>query len=304
MELKYLRELVENAGLQETKSVAVIEAEDPDVLKALKGSMEIARIRPVLIGLQEKIENLIKSLDIKGTDVDIVGARTPQEAVAIGVDMAKQGKVHMLMKGLLSTKDFLKGILSGDKALAGNGLLSHVAIFECPGREHLFMVTDAAINIAPDVVQKYQILKNSLFVAESLGIAKPKIAILSAVETVNPAIYSTTDAAVLCKMAQRDGLCAIVDGPLALDISISKEALRHKGITSPVEGDADILLVPELVSGNILYKSLVYFAGAKVAGIVAGAKVPLILTSRADSGESKAYSIALGLIMASVHSGE
>jgi phosphate butyryltransferase len=300
--VKHLRELIENANLLETKIVAVVKAEDPDVLKAVKLTMEAIPLKSILIGSRDKIESLLSSLDMDHRGIEIIEAGDPREAVNIGVDMAKQGKVQMLMKGLLSTRDFLKGIVSEDKALVGNNLLSHVAVFECPGREHLFMVTDAAMNINPDVAQKYQILKNSLSVAKSLGITGPKVAILSAVETVNPAISSTTDAAVLCKMAQRDKLSAIVDGPLALDISISKEALQHKGITSPVEGDADILLVPELVSGNILYKSLVYFAGARVAGIVAGARVPIILTSRADSDESKAYSIVMGMIMAGVDS--
>ncbi|AYO30110.1 MAG: phosphate butyryltransferase [Thermoanaerobacteraceae bacterium] len=300
--MKHLRELIENANLLETKIVAVVKAEDPDVLKAVKRTMEAIPLKSILIGSRDKIESLLSSLDMDHRGIEIIEAGDPREAVNIGVDMAKQGKVQMLMKGLLSTRDFLKGIVSEDKALVGNNLLSHVAVFECPGREHLFMVTDAAMNINPDVAQKYQILKNSLSVAKSLGITGPKVAILSAVETVNPAISSTTDAAVLCKMAQRDKLSAIVDGPLALDISISKEALQHKGITSPVEGDADILLVPELVSGNILYKSLVYFAGARVAGIVAGARVPIILTSRADSDESKAYSIVMGMIMAGVDS--
>ncbi|MDN5312880.1 phosphate butyryltransferase [Thermoanaerobacteraceae bacterium SP2] len=300
--MKHLRELIENANLLETKIVAVVKAEDPDALKAVKRTMEAIPLKSILIGSRDKIESLLSSLDMDHRGIEIIEAGDPREAVNIGVDMAKQGKVQMLMKGLLSTRDFLKGIVSEDKALVGNNLLSHVAVFECPGREHLFMVTDAAMNINPDVAQKYQILKNSLSVAKSLGITGPKVAILSAVETVNPAISSTTDAAVLCKMAQRDKLSAIVDGPLALDISISKEALQHKGITSPVEGDADILLVPELVSGNILYKSLVYFAGARVAGIVAGARVPIILTSRADSDESKAYSIVMGMIMAGVDS--
>lgn len=298
--MKHLRELIENANLLETKIVAVVKAEDPDVLKAVKRTMETIPLKSILIGSREKIESLMSSLDMDNKGFEIIEAGDPREAVSIGVDMTKQGKVQMLMKGLLSTRDFLKGIVAGDKALVGNNLLSHVAVFECPGREHLFMVTDAAMNINPDVVQKYQILKNSLSVSKSLGITEPKVAILSAVETVNPAIPSTTDAAVLCKMAQRDGLSAIVDGPLALDISISKKALQHKGINSSVEGDADILLVPELVSGNILYKSLVYFAGARVAGIVAGARVPLILTSRADSDESKAYSIAMGALMANL----
>lgn len=289
-----------NADLLETKSVAIVKAEDEDVLKAVKRTMKATRLKSILIGSREKIESLMSFLDMDYTGIEIIEAKDSSQAVNIGQDLARQGKVHMLMKGLLSTKDFLKGIVSGDKALIGNNLLSHVAVFECPARDHLIMVTDAAMNISPDIAQKYQILKNSLWVAKSLGITVPKVAVLSAVETVNPAIPSTTDAAVLCKMAQRDQLSAIVDGPLALDISISKEALQHKGITSPVDGDADILLVPELVSGNILYKSLVYFAGAKVAGIIAGARVPLILTSRADSDESKAYSIAMGMLMANI----
>lgn len=300
--MKRLKELMESVDLSQVKIMAVIKAEDPDVLRAVKRTMKTGRLKSILIGSREIIEPLIKSLEMDCADIELVDAKDSIEAVEIGVDMAEQGKAHMLMKGLVSTRDFLKGIVSKDKALVGNRLLSHVAVFECPALERLIMVTDAAMNINPDVAKKYEILKNGLCVAKSLGTTRPKVAVLSAVETVNPDISSTVDAAVLCKMAQRDGLSAIVDGPLALDISISKEALRHKGIVSPVDGEADMLLVPDLVSGNILYKSLVYFAGAKVAGIVAGAKVPLILTSRADSDESKAYSIALGMLMASVDS--
>jgi len=298
--VKQLEDLMRNAELLETKSIAIVQAEDEDILKAVKRTMKRVRLKPILIGSREKIESVMSSLDMDYAGVEIIEAENSAQAVSIGQDLARHGKVHMLMKGLISTKDFLKGIVAGDKALIGNNLLSHVAVFECPARDHLIMVTDAAMNINPDIAQKYQILKNSICVAKSLGITVPKVAVLSAVETVNPAISSTADAAVLCKMAQRDQLSAIVDGPLALDISISKEALRHKGIASPVDGEADILLVPELVSGNILYKSLVYFAGATVAGIIAGAKVPLILTSRADSDESKAYSIAMGILMTNI----
>lgn len=298
--MKTLKEMMEKVSQSQKRAIAVVCAQDIDVLKAIGRFIGPGCLKPILIGQKDKIESLMKSsgLDIEVIDGQIIDAKDEKEAVNIGIDMAKEGKVQMLMKGLISTRDFLKGIVSGDKALVGDCLLSHVALFECPGREHVFMVTDAAMNISPGILEKYQILKNSLFVANSLGIKTPKVAILSAVETVNPAISSTIDAAILCKMAERDGLFAVVDGPLALDIAISKEALQHKGIPSPVGGDADILLVPDIVSGNVLYKSLVYFAKAKVAGIVAGAKVPIVLTSRADSDESKAYSIAMGILMA------
>lgn len=278
--------------------MAVVKAEDEAVLKAVKQAGAQNGLYGVLIGSKRKIEAMMKSLDIPVANIEIVDEEAPQAAANLAVSLAKRGEADFIMKGMISTKEFLKAVLADDKALINGGLLSHVGVFEVPSLNRLLLISDAAMNINPNLREKYGILKNSLKVAEKLRISKPKAAILSAIEHVNPAISSTTDAAILCKMAERDNLEAIVDGPLALDIAISVSALRHKGITSSIGGEADILIVPELVSGNVLYKSLIYLAGARVAGIVAGAKVPIVLTSRADSDESKALSIAMGRLMA------
>ncbi|TYP56674.1 bifunctional enoyl-CoA hydratase/phosphate acetyltransferase [Thermosediminibacter litoriperuensis] len=295
--MKSLQELLEKARSAKPKVIAVVKAEDDDVLKAVKTSQELGLVKGVLIGDKKKIESIMDKLGMEKTNLEIVDEQDTSQAVASAVELAKKGEVQALMKGLIQTKDFLKGIVSGDKSLTGGRLLSHVAVFQVPHMERLMLVTDAAMNISPDLSQKYQIMKNSLSVARSLQIKNPRVAVLSAVEVVNPSIPSTMDAAIISKMAQRERLEAVVDGPLALDNAVSKDACIHKGIDSPVGGEADILLVPDLISGNILYKSLVYFARAKVAGIVAGAEVPVVLTSRADSDESKTYSIALSVLM-------
>ncbi|KYO67795.1 bifunctional enoyl-CoA hydratase/phosphate acetyltransferase [Thermovenabulum gondwanense] len=291
-----LNELKLKAKNLPKRLMAVVKAEDEDVLKAVKKTREEGIVDAVLIGDKSEIKKISEQIefDFEG---EIIDEKDPVKASLIGVELAKEKKVQALMKGLIQTKDFLKGVLSGDKSLTGGRLLSHVAVFEVENYPKLILVTDAAMNISPDLSQKYQIMKNALQVTKILGIEMPKVALLSAVENVNPSIPSTIDAAVISKMAEREKLKALVDGPLALDNAISKEACEHKGINSTVGGDADILLVPDLISGNILYKSLVYFANAKVAGIVVGAEVPLVLTSRADSDESKAYSISLAALM-------
>lgn len=291
-----LNELKVKAKNLRKRLMAVVKAEDEDVLKAVKKTREEGIVDAVLIGDKAEIKKISEQIEFD-FDGEIIDEKDPIKASLIGVELAKEKKVQALMKGLIQTKDFLKGVLSGDKSLTGGRLLSHVAVFEVENYPKLILVTDAAMNISPDLIQKYQIMKNALQVTKILGIEMPKVALLSAVENVNPSIPSTLDAAIISKMAEREKLKALVDGPLALDNAISKEACEHKGINSAVGGDADILLVPDLISGNILYKSLVYFANAKVAGIVVGAEVPLVLTSRADSDESKAYSISLAALM-------
>ncbi|MGB9838987.1 bifunctional enoyl-CoA hydratase/phosphate acetyltransferase [Thermovenabulum sp.] len=291
-----LNELKVKAKNLPKRLMAVVKAEDEDVLKAVKKTREEGIVDAVLIGDKAEIKKISEQIEFD-FDGEIIDEKDPIKASLIGVELAKEKKVQALMKGLIQTKDFLKGVLSGDKSLTGGRLLSHVAVFEVENYPKLILVTDAAMNISPDLIQKYQIMKNALQVTKILGIEMPKVALLSAVENVNPSIPSTLDAAIISKMAEREKLKALVDGPLALDNAISKEACEHKGINSAVGGDADILLVPDLISGNILYKSLVYFANAKVAGIVVGAEVPLVLTSRADSDESKAYSISLAALM-------
>jgi phosphate butyryltransferase len=204
------------------------------------------------------------------------------------------------MKGLVDTSVILKAVLDEKIGLRTGNVLSHVAVFDVPGYDRLFYVTDAAMNIAPNLEQKKQIIENCVQVANALGNDNPKVAVLAAVEKVNPKMQATLDAAELIKMNETGELkgCTL-GGPFALDNAISVEASKHKGITHPVAGHADILMVPVIEAGNMLYKSMVFFARAKNAGILVGAKAPVVLTSRADSDEAKLNSIAIGVLMAS-----
>ncbi len=296
--MKSLNEIIEKTKTLSDRVMAVVKAEDEEVLRAVKFAQEQMPVSSILIGSKEELEIKLKQLCIEGHRIEIINEEEPRAAANIAASLAKQGKVQMLVKGLLTTRDFLKGILTEDKTLVGNNLLSHTAVFEVPGFGRLLILSDAAVNINPDMNQKYEILKNSIIAAKSMGIDIPRVALLSAVENINTSIPSSVDAAVICKMAQRERLDVVIDGPLALDIAVSEQALSHKNIVSSVGGMADLLIAPDMVSANILYKSLIYFAGAKVAGIVLGAKVPIVLTSRSDKDESKIYSIALGLLTA------
>ena len=204
------------------------------------------------------------------------------------------------MKGLIPTADFLRAVLNKEVGLRqGKQVLSHVAVMEIPGREKLLFMSDGAMNMRPDLPQKVQILKNVVHVAHALGFEKPRVAALAAVEVVNPDMPETVDAAALTKMCERGQIKGcIVDGPLALDNALSEEAAHHKGIVSEVAGRADVLMVPEIISGNILYKAVTFLAQGAVAGVVIGAKAPIVMTSRADSSAAKLQSIALAVLAA------
>jgi len=206
----------------------------------------------------------------------------------------------IVMKGLVSTSIVLKAILDKEIGLRTGNVLSHVAVFEIEGYDRLFIITDAAMNIAPDLQQKAQIIENSVQVAKALDMDLPKVALICAVEKVNSKMQATLDAEELVKMEHEGKItdCEL-GGPFALDNAISIEAAKHKGIDDPIAGNADILMVPYIEAGNVLYKSIVYFAKARNAGIVVGAKAPIVLTSRADSHEAKLNSIALGVLMTS-----
>jgi phosphate butyryltransferase len=212
--------------------------------------------------------------------------------------LVQQGKAQVLMKGLVGTADFMRAVLDKSEGLGTGRLISHAVVFEASGYDRLMTLTDAAINIAPDLAQKVQIITNALQVTAVLGPKEPRVAMLAAVETVSLSMKATEDAALIAKMAERGqiGGCRI-DGPLALDNAISVAAARHKGIGGDVAGRADILVVPNIEAGNVLYKSLVYFAHAPLAGIVIGAAAPVVLTSRADSPQTKLNSIALAVIV-------
>ncbi len=234
---------------------------------------------------------LVKALRIVRDD--------PAEAAREAVRAVRNGEAHLLMKGLLQTATIMKAVLHKEEGLRTGRALSHAAAFEIPGWHKLVFITDAAMNVAPDLARKADIIRNQVIMARALGVTRPKVACLAAVETVNPDMQATLDARALQEMAERGELgdCD-VQGPLALDLAVSPESAETKGITGPVVGDADILLAPAIEAGNMLYKGLVYFAKARPAGLIMGARCPIVLLSRADSAHSKLMSIALAVLSA------
>jgi phosphate acetyltransferase len=256
-------------------------------------------IVPVLVGSEEKIRAVAKSLELDLEDVRIVDVATSKASAIKAVELARNGEVEMLMKGSLHTDEIMGAVVSREGGMRTGRRISHVFALDVPMYHKTLFVTDAAINIQPDLETKISILQNAIDMMVKLGIENPKVAILSAVESVNPAIPSTLEAAALCKMVDRGQITgAIVDGPLAFDNAISSEAARIKKITSRVSGDVDLLMVPNLEAGNILFKELQYLAGALAAGVVIGAKVPVVLTSRADGEMARMASCALGVLLA------
>ena len=269
---------------------------------ALLGPIEAFRrgmIEPVLIGPEERIRSVARDEGIDLSGLRIVPAEHGHDAAATAVRMARAGEVEALMKGSLHTDELMSAVVSRETGLRTGRRISHVFVMDVPAYPRLLLVTDAAVNIAPDVVTKIDIAQNAIDLAHVLGIAQPRVAVLAAVETVNPAMPATVDAAMLCKMADRGQITGgLVDGPLAFDNAVSEEAARIKKITSPVAGRADILLVPDLEAGNMVAKQLQYLAGADSAGIVLGARVPIVLTSRADSVRTRLASVAVMKLVA------
>lgn len=294
-----LESLIDKATQSNRKTVAVAAAEDVEVIEAVLDALERDLADFLLIGDKEKINTILnlKKYDWKtGKHVRIIQAASQAEAAELAVKAIFNQEAEVVMKGNLPTNIILKAVLNKEYGLRTGNVLSHTAVFEVQGYDRFILVTDAAMNIAPDLEQKVQIIKNAVSIANSIGIKNPKVAPIAAVEVVNPAMQATLDAAALTMMNKRGQLSGcIIDGPLALDNAVSSLAAEHKGIQSDVAGQADILLVPAIETGNVLYKSLIYFAGAKVGAVIAGAKAPIVLTSRADSAESKLYSLALAL---------
>jgi phosphate butyryltransferase len=289
-----IRELHERARLGTPRTIAVAWPHDDDVLLSLNRAASEGLVRPLLCGRRRLVEDLAKRLSLGSLDADFVECETDADAVEAAVRTVRSGRAHMLMKGLVSTSVFLRGVLNKEWGLRQRPLLSHVAAFEGHDPERLVLLTDVAMNIAPDVQAKAQIIENAVTFAHRLGIAEPRVAVLAAVETVSSDMPATLDAAILAKMADRRQIKGcIVDGPLALDNALSKDAARHKGIVSPAAGCADILLAPDIEAGNVLYKALGLLTNRQMAAVILGASAPVVLTSRADSDETKFNSIAL-----------
>jgi len=274
--------------------IAVIDADEQHVLEGACEAAEAGYVDPILIGDEEIIRKLLKPIGCK-KQFRIVHAPVEDAMAEMGVELIEKGEVKALMKGHIHTDAFLHPILVHH--LQGKKRISHVFLVDLKTYPKLLYITDAAINISPDLSTKMHIVQNAVDMARLLGVEEPKVAVLSAVEVVNPEIPSTIDAACLAKMSDRGQIeGAIVDGPLAFDNAISAESAKVKGINSPVSGDVDILVVPDLVSGNILGKDLEYLAGAQMAGFVVGTKVPIILTSRSDPPRARLISCALAAL--------
>jgi len=269
---------------------------------ALAGAVEAGAeglIAPILVGPADKIKEVAAKSGIDLANARIVDAPHSHAAAAKAVELVRKGEAELLMKGSLHTDELLSAVVARETGLRTGRRISHVFIMDVPTYHKVLVITDAAINIAPTLEEKMDIVQNAIDLARSLGVDKPKVAILAAVETVTPKMPATLDAAALCKMSDRGQIKdGVLDGPLAFDNAISAEAARIKGIRSDVAGDPDILLCPDLESGNMLAKQLSFLANADSAGLVLGARVPIILTSRADSVRSRIASAAVAMLVA------
>ena len=285
------------AGPRATTAVA-----HPCDASALRGAVEGAEegiITPILVGPREKIIAAAAAAEVDISAYEIVHADHSHESAGKAVALVREGRAEMLMKGSLSTDEMLGAVVNRAGGLRTERRLSHCFVMDVPGHPNVLIITDAAINIFPTLEDKVDIIQNAIDFAHALGIAQPKVAILSAMEKINPKLDSTIEAGALCKMADRGQITgALLDGPLALDNAISPEAARIKGITGPVAGHADILVVPDLEAGNMLTKSLSFMMNADSAGIVLGARVPITLTSRADTVQSRLASCAVAALVA------
>jgi len=297
--MKTLNELLERARTAKTRRLAVAEGADIAVLHAVSEASRQDLVSPVLFGNVDETRRLAAENQISLDNMELVDCPSPEVAAREAVSCVNRKEADIVMKGLVGTDVYLRAILNKEWGLRTKSILSHVALFEIPAYHKLLLVTDAAMNIAPDLEQKVHITKNAANFMKPLLTEPPKVAFIAHNEKVAPGIPASEDAAMLRVMADRGQLGDIVaDGPLAFDNAISREAAEHKGIISPVAGDTDIVVCPEIQSGNALYKSLTYFARARCAALIAGAAAPVVLTSRADSPENKLMSIVFAAVTA------
>jgi len=296
---KSFDDLLTKLKVAKTKKLSVAVAQDEPVLEAVKAAKDRGIAEAILVGDKDKIEEVAAKIDMDLTAFEIVHEADVKKATLKAIELVSSGTADMVMKGLVDTATFLRSVLNKEVGLRTGKLMSHVSVFEVEGIDRLILLTDAAFNTYPDLKQKVQIINNSVMVAKACGIENPKVAPVCAVEVVNPDMPATIDAALLSKMSDRGQIKGcIVDGPLALDNALSIEAAEHKGISGPVAGNADILLLPNIETANVMYKTLTYTANTKNGGILVGTSAPVILTSRADSFETKVNSIALAALVA------
>ncbi len=296
---KKYKQLIARAKALAPVHCAVAHPCDESSLRGAVQAGQMGLLKPILVGPTARVEALAKQLGLDLSDCELVDAPHSAGSAEIAVRLAREGKAEMLMKGSLHTDELMAAVVKRETGLRTSRRVSHCFIMDVPAIDRVLIVTDAAVNIFPTLADKVDIVQNAIDLAHALGQEQPKVAILSAMETVNPQVPSTIEAAALCKMAERGQITGgILDGPLALDNAIDLGAALIKKITSPVGGQADILVVPDLEAGNMLAKSLSFMADADAAGIVLGARVPIILTSRADSVETRLASCAVAALVA------
>ena len=293
-------EIISKVNQLEMKKVAVSVAQDSEVLEAVKAAKERGIAEAILVGDEEKIRAIAAEIGMNVDEFEIIHEADPIAASLKAVKLAHDGKADMYMKGLIDTKNFLKSVLDKEVGLRTGSALSHVSVFEVPTIDHLLFLTDVAFMTYPTLEDKVNIINNTVPVAKACGVAMPKVAPLAAVEVVNPKMPVTVEAHELTQMNERGEITGcIVDGPLSLDLSIDPEAAKHKGATDrKIQGDADILLFPDIHAGNLVYKAMVHMVDVKVGCILTGTKVPVILTSRSDTFETKVNSMALAAVVA------
>lgn len=277
--------------------VSVAVAQDKEVLAAIKLAQDAGIARAILVGDAQLIKPMSVEMGL-GSDTPIIHEPDTNKAALRAVSIVRNGQAQVLMKGLINSSDFLRAVLNKEEGLRTGRQLSHLAAFEVPGQKKIFFVTDGGMNIAPTLTEKVSILTNAMLALHAMGITNPHVAVVAANEVVNPKMPVTIDGETLAQMSLAGELPAgIVEGPIALDVAISPEAAGHKGIDSKISGSVDLILVPTIETGNILGKSLIYYAKSKMAGIVLGATHPIVMTSRAETPEGKLNSIALACLV-------
>jgi phosphate butyryltransferase len=302
MAITNFEDMLAEAKTQGPKTVVAVGAAQDSVLEALSSAERRGIAQSILIGSQTAIQNAARAIEADLSSMHVIDEPNMEEAARIAMSLVSQGEAQIAMKGNVETALFLRAALDRKTGLRTGRLLSHVAVFDMVSLGRLLLISDAGVNIAPNLEQKAKITQNAIDVARGLGIAQPRVAVLASTENVNPRIPANVDAAALAKMADRRQITgALVDGPLALDNAISLDAAIDKEINSPVAGRADLLILPDIEAANVLVKAITYFARHPMAGIVVGARVPLVLPSRADRAESKFRSLAMGVALSATY---
>jgi len=299
MMFRTLNELVDAARRSAPAQIAVAAGHDPDAIEALKQARDIGLADATFFGNAAKIRALAEQASLSLGDHQVVDEPDESQAARKAIAMIRDGKASLLMKGKIGTASLIRAVLDKEAGLRTGGLLSQVIVFQVPGFDRLMLMTDAAINIAPTLAQKADICRNAIQVAHAIGIEHPNVALLCGLEFVNPDMPATLDAACLTMMNRRGQITgAYLEGPIALDVPLSRFAAERKGIEGPLVANTDIFIAPDIEAGNILYRAILYFANGESGGVVLGAKVPLILLSRAETPETKIRSIAIAKLVA------